>query len=267
MPSDSQFECNNEDCDRDFHEKQAFISHSGRDKALVKTIADIGCTIDVASYLFEFSSEAESMSPHSEDIAEKVVQSDILFVILGEGVSAEYGTQAWIGYEVGVYRGADTASDGTSVEDLYPDRTNKIIAIQDIRQGIKVSVPSLDAILLFDFSADERWEQYKRMAWVMTGLGNLGEFFREGNQFQREFMKANVKCTYRKCKGEYETWIGIQDANKLGKRINLICQNPIIQAECTIECPSCDQMVTRVFTQMLGTDVTSNVVPSNIQDL
>ena len=58
-----------------------------------------------------------------------------------------------------------------------------------------------------------------------------------------------MKCG--NCKSGYDAWIAKDDAHKLGKGFNEINEGPELHAECTIECPSCEKMVTRVFVQML----------------
>ena len=253
MPSSSEFICNNENCEQEFHEKQAFISHSGQDKCLALTIADKGCEIGIASYLFEFSPDTGGQIPPAEVLAQRVAESDAVFVLLGECVSKAFWTQAWIGFEIGVARGAEINFDETSMEEMERQTygpLNKVIVLQDIRQGIEVCVPSLDAILLLDVNLNDSWNEYSNMAWIITRL-SLEEFFSRGNDFQQNVLKANVRCGNVKCKSEYEAWIPISDAGKVGEGCNPISNCPIVRAECTFECPSCDQMVTRVFSQML----------------
>ena len=245
MSSSSNFACNNNNCNEVSHDKQVFISHAAKDKELADKIADAGCRIGVASYLFELSPDSYSENPPASAIEENVAASDAVLVLLSDAVSKAYWTQAWIGFEVGVMRGTNIANRLTAFNGYFSKR---IFVLQDIRQGIEVSVPQLDALLVFDFGNDEGWNLYQDMIWVIT-LRNGVEFYKKGNEFRQATMNANVKCD--NCRSEYDALIVINDAMRLGKAFNPISNNPIIQAECTIECPSCDKMVTRIFTQML----------------
>ena len=233
------------------HDKQVFISHAAKDKQLARKIAEEGCKIGITSYLYELSPESLAKSPPAETIERQIIASGVVFVLLSESMSEAYWTQAWIGFEIGVARGVFRLPETLSIY------RNRIVVLQDINQGIKVSIPQLDVVFLFDFNNQAGWDQYKDMTWVLTLKENSSmesglAFFQKGNEFQESTMKANVKCDNVGCKSEYEAWIAIEDAGKLGKALNPVpTALPRYQAECTIECPSCDQVVTRIFTQML----------------
>ena len=266
MSSNRLFDCK-ECCEG--HEKQAFISHASKDEKIARSIAKACCNAEVAPYLFEFSPDFSSLDIPADTLSERVRESNILFVLLGEQVSRAFWTQAWIGFEIGVARGMDIESNREIWNGYFGTR---VIAVQDIRQGIEVSVPRLDALLLFDFNSDETWNEFEDAVRFLTPLddnqrsvrtvnydnpepieGPSIQEFHYGNKFRQSIIKANVIC--KNCKNQYEIWVAIQDVEKLGMGFNPINDAPVVQAECTVECPSCDKMVTQIFTQNLGSDV------------
>ena len=221
------------------HDRQAFVSHASDDVDIAEQLRRACCQIGVAPYLFELSPEVSTQRVPADAIAQQVADSDFLFVLLGKSVSEAYWTQAWIGFEVGITK-------DLAIETNLP---KSVIVLQDIRQGIRVSVPMLDALFLFDFASYQGWEQYKGLVLVLAKLGNSGEFYKVANRFRSSTMKANIKCG--NCKSQYEAWIAVQAVDKLGKGLNPVKDGPVLHAECTIDCPSCDKMVTRYFRQML----------------
>lgn len=237
------------------HEKQVFISHAGSDKNLARDIANAGCKIGVASYLFEYAPNPDGQSTPAESIAEEIVNSDAVFVLLSDAVSEAYWTQSWIGFEIGLARGSDIArapkDHGSYLAKSYFYR--KIIVLQDIRQGIKASIPWLDVLVLFDFTDEKGWEQYRNLLWVIALKDAPLEFFQRGNQFRSRFMVASIKCNNGKCRSEYEAWIAIRDARKIRGIYRAITGQPVIHAEYTLECPSCDERITSCFRQGLPT--------------
>ena len=266
MSSKSRFNCDR--CNKS-HEKQAFISHASKDKKIVSAIAKASCNAEVAPYLFEFSSDFSASNMPADILGKRVRESNILFVLLGDSVSKAFWTQAWIGYEIGVARGIDIAEDRTNWHGYSGTR---VIGVQDIHQGIEVSVPRLDALLLFDFNSNEMWNEFEDAIRFLTPEDDCNrpikkwnydcpppiempsvQDFAYGNKFRQSVIKANVLC--KNCKSQYEAWIAIQDLEKLGMGFNPINDAPVVQAECTVECPSCDKMVTQVFTQMLPSNV------------
>lgn len=251
------------------HPKQAFISHASSDREVANQIGEACCFSKVAPYLFEFSADYSARIGPAETLAKRISESAIHFILISPSIS-KYWTQAWIGYEIGVSRGADIGA-GTST----PYFSKKIIAIDNIKQGVPGSLPSLDALLLFDFSSNERWSELQKAIRFLTpmysntnteggirkvdytkpaaneSLGDIG--FAVGNAAQEALLKANVKC--ENCRSEYEAWIAIKDTPKLDKAFNQFSEIPVVLAECTIECPSCDKMVTRVFRQMMPSNL------------
>ena len=252
------------------HPKQAFISHASIDKEVATQIGEACCYSGVAPYLFEFSADYSARIGPAETLAKRISESAIHFILISPSIS-KYWTQAWIGYEIGVSRGTDIGA-GTST----PYFSKKIIAIDNIKQGVPGSLPSLDALLLFAFRSEERWSELQKAIRFLTpmysntnteggirkvdytnpaaneSLGDIG--FAVGNAAQEALLKANVKC--ENCLSEYEAWIAIKDAPKLGRAFNGWLPNTQgYLAECTIECPSCDKMVTRVFRQMMPSDL------------
>ena len=254
IPSNQEFSCS---ACWATHTEQVFISHAGRDEKLAKTIAKKSCEIGIAPYLFEFDSKSKTQSPPAEVIAKEIVASNTVFVLLSESMSKAYWTQAWVGYETGVMYGADIALYNQSYGD-YMDSSyfrRKIVVAQDIHQGIKVSVPRLDALVLFDFTNEGSWEQYQNILAVVN-LIDTPDFYKIGNQFRPNFMKASIKCDNDKCRNEYEAWVAIKDAANLGNNYELIAMEPRIHVKYRIQCPSCGETVTRCFEQGLQGNLT-----------
>lgn len=233
---------------RKSHTKQAFISHSSKDTEILKSIRMACCDGEVAPYLYECSPEFSGPTPPSGVIASAIENSELILVVPGKSVSEAYWTQAWIGFEIGVRVGINIANrmEYTLTPDYFEKR---IIVIQDIRQGIKVTIPRLRAIALFDFDSADSWKAASDTIRFLAEIPQLNEIFRLGNENQQAQMKASVKCENPKCKSAYEARITIADSSKLRKGYNLIYDPYILRfkAECTIECPSCDQMVTGTF--------------------
>ena len=241
---------------RKSHTKQAFISHASKDKEIVKRIRKACCASKVAPYLYEFSDEFSASNVPANILAKKVEESGIIFVVLGDSVSEAYWTQSWIGFEIGVAIGVNnaTAMKYTQPSDYF---SRRIVVIQDVSQGIRVSIPRLDVLFLFDFDSNDRWNEFQNAVRVLAVLpeteSSMYDTFSSGNKIQQSLMNANVKC--ENCKSEYEAWITIDDAKKLDKAFNQFSKIPVVLAECTIECPSCDKMVTRVFKQMMPSNL------------
>lgn len=243
MPSHYGFECT---VCANRHEKQAFISHAQKDKDLAEEVRRACCEVNVASFLFEFSLESETQAPPAEVISREIANSELTFVVLGESVSSRFWTQAWIGFEIGVSKGLDIATESVGYN------SKKVIVLQDIRQGIEVTVPRLDALFLFDFKSSDGWVNYRGLVQFLTRTGPSVEFFRAGNKFREYVMKAEVECEYESCKSRYVAWIAIDDASSLRVPMTGIANDGILfESTCTIECPSCFKTVTRPFVQML----------------
>lgn len=243
MSSHNRFECTT--CGNR-HEKQAFISHARKDKELAERVRHACCEVSIASFLFEFSPESETQIPPAEVISKEIARSDLTFVVLGESVSSKFWTQAWIGFEIGVSKGIDVARESTG------HNSKKVIVLQDIRQGIEVTVPRLDALFLFDFESAEGWTNYRGLVQFLTRTGPSLEFFKSGNRFREYVMKAEVKCGNESCKSTYVGWIAIDDAPRLPAPMATNAnEEGLFQATCTIECPSCYKTVTCTFVQML----------------
>ena len=252
IESTSLYPCNY--C-RKSHTKQAFISHSRKDTEIVKSIKKACCASKVAPYLYEFSDEFSVSNVPADILAKKVEESEFIFVVLGDSVSKAYWTQAWIGFEIGVAVGVNNATEMEYTK-TPKNFSRRIVVIQDVKQGIEVSVPRLDALFLFDFDSTDRWNELQNAVRVLAVLpkseSSFCDTFSSGNRIQQSLMMDKVRC--ENCRSEYEAWIAIKDA-KLGKGFNRINDPKDLRfkAECTIECPSCDQMVTGTFMRAMPT--------------
>ncbi len=221
------------------HNTQAFVSHSRKDQAIKQKLAKACCDVGVAPYMYEFSPEYNSSASPADDLSIEIERSKVLFVLLGEAISSVFWTQAWIGFEVGIFK---------ALKD--PQRNLEYAFVfQDIRQDIEVCVPTLDILYLFDFNSDTGWDQCRGLVEVIEMGPSSGKFHKEANRFRTATLKANVKCD--NCKSEYEAWIAKRNACLLGKGFNLLNHGPEMLAECTTKCPSCGKLVTRCFAQML----------------
>ena len=228
------------------HEKQAFVSHARKDKDLAEKVRNACCEVNIASFLYEFSPEVDTETPPAEVISREIARSDIVFVLLGESVSSKFWTQAWIGFEIGVSKGIDIATESLGFD------SKRVIVLQDIRQGIEVTVPRLDALFLFDFESAGGWNNYRGLVQFLTRTGTSFAFFRAGNRFREYVMKAEVKCGNESCKSKYVSWIAIDDAPRLPVPMTTNANDEgLFEATCTIECPSCFKTITRSFVQML----------------
>ena len=221
------------------HEKQAFISHASKDIEIANKVKKACCQAGVKPYLFEFSPDALARTAPSDSIALNVAASENIYVLLSDSVSQAYWTQAWIGYELGISKGFTMATN----------KITNVIVVQDIRQGLCVSIPQLDVLFLFDFDLNTGWNQYQGLIQVSNRANPHRDFYKKANRFRMATLATKVKC--ENCKSEYEAWIDMADALKLGKRLNLISMRPEFRAECTVDCPSCDKIVTRNFKPML----------------
>ena len=142
MSSESGYECC--ECGQG-HRRQAFISHAGKDAEIAKEAAKACCAAQVTPYLFEYSAEfSQPAIDNARTIAKEIKSSDIFLVVLSPSVSEAFWTQAWIGFEIGVSIGADIASSGL-------EKKNYLSSKVFVHQEIKVSVPRVDVLFLFDF--------------------------------------------------------------------------------------------------------------------
>ena len=242
------------ECQR-HHPRQAFISHAGKDKDIAKEAAKACCAAQVKPYLFEYSPEfSKPAIDNARTIASEINNSDIFLVVLSQSVSRAFWTQAWIGFEIGVSIGAAIASNGTS--NYF---TGRIIVLQDIQQAIKVSVPRVDVLSLFDFSQswDDTRDLIKFVAAYMSEPAS--EVFRRGNDLRERMMTGRVTCGKETCKSRYEVVMPTKDSEQLGFKIrwNKIQLRRMRwiekgrRAESTLMCPSCGEKVNCELTRSL----------------
>ena len=216
------------------HVNQAFISHSSKDSHIARKTAMACCNAGVIPYLYECSTDFyNGLSPR--DVLEtRVKQSEILLVLLGPGMSGQFPTQSWIGHEIGLFR------DSTAVDSDFQEYfSRRVIVVGDVRQGIETTIPRLDALLLFDFSADEEWDLLNDVIRFLVGSDDSDlEFFSLANAIRERIMSNSVRCDNETCRNEYDVWLRTEDANLLDDRIEWIHEG--IKANCQIECPSCE---------------------------
>ena len=239
------------------HPQKAFISHAGKDAEIAKEAAKACCETHVAAYLFEYSREfSEPAIDNARTIANEISNSDVFLVVLSPSVSEAFWTQAWIGFEIGVSIGSAIASQNLGTGDYFSGR---IIVLQDIRQEIKVSVPRVDILFLFDFSRtwDDTQELLKFISAYMSEPSD--QFYQIANELRARMMTGKATCENETCKGVYDVVLPIEHADRLGfsiwwngiqrKRIRWIEKG--FQAQCALKCPSCGQKVNCKLTRSL----------------
>ena len=234
-------------CDvcQETHPARAFISHAKDDAEIASRVREASCHAQVSPYLFEYTQDKPPSLTPAQVLGDAIASSTIVLVVLGPAISEVYWTQAWIGFEIGVSKGFDIGRETTN---NYVSK--KIVVLEDIRQGIKVSVPSLDALWLFDFETDENWEEYSQLIQFLTLTGDSKEVFQAGNQFRLRNMEATILC--QNCNSAYACWIRTDDQVKLEIAPELTdIQNLPLQANCTVTCPSCQKAVSGQFKRML----------------
>ena len=78
---------------------QVFVSHSKRDVTIRQFFDSIFADTKVAAVRMEFE---ELHSTPSVDIRNRIMQSDALFVLLGQNLTFSQYTENWVGFEVGI---------------------------------------------------------------------------------------------------------------------------------------------------------------------
>ncbi len=236
------------DCE-ERHPRQAFISHAGKDAEIVREIAKSCCAAQITPYLFEYSAEfSQSNIDKARTIANEINNSDIFLVVLGPSVSNAYWTQAWIGFEIGVSIGVDLASDKTRERDYF---SSKIFVLRDIHQEIKVSVPRVDVLFLYDFS--QSWDDIRDLLTFMSAYisASGAQVFQLGNALRQRIMTGKAKCENATCEGDYDVVIPFNSARALEsweqcndkefKKLQWIKKE--FQAKFNLSCPSCGKKV------------------------
>ena len=252
MPPMSEYQCS--EC-QTCHPRQAFISHSGKDSGIAKEAAKACCAALVTPYVFEYSAEfSQPAIDNARTIANEINNSDIFLVVLSPSMSGAFWTQAWIGFEIGVSIGAAIASTGTS--NYF---TGRIIVLQDIQQDIRVSVPRVDLLFLFDF--DRTWDDIQDLLVFISAYMSEAnsEVFHDGNKLRARMMTGRVACGNETCKSSYEVVMPVKDTEHLGfkiwwnkiqvKRMRWVEKN--LHARFILKCPSCGEKVTCELTRSL----------------
>ena len=244
MPPTSEYKC----CEcQEWHPRQAFISHAAKDEEIAKEAARACCAAQVTPYLFENSAAfSQPAIDNARTIAEEIINSDIFLVVLSQSMSEAFWTQAWIGFEIGASIGAAIASEGMS--NYF---TSRIIVLQDIQQDIKVSVPRVDVLCLFDFS--QTWNDIQDIVGFISAYMSepAGGVFRLGNALRERMMTGRVTCGNETCKGCYEVVIPFKDTEHLESKVwcNDISLKRLqwiekgLRAESILMCPSCGKTV------------------------
>ena len=218
------------------HERQMFISHASRDKELAEVVASSCCDVSVAPYLFEYSHEIKTSDPPAQAIAQQILNSNALIVLASKGIEKPW-IQAWIGFEAGIVHGANASADSqTNRRHHHPQRA---ITLQSTEGRIEACIPWVDVLILFDFSDDNGWKQYRNLVIALTLYANT---FSAGNEFRENYLIAKIRCA--SCKSVYESWIAIDD---IGQNTRRVSDWPLI-VERDIDCPSCECRTTGRFT-------------------
>lgn len=220
------------------HTKQAFISHASKDQILAQHIAAACCQGEARPFLFERERISDNTAPIADTIAAEIINSAIQFILLGPEVSNKPWTQAWIGYEIGISRGADRG-EGKLISEEYFAR--KLIVIEDIEQSIQVCVPYLHVLLLFDYNNQKRWQELEDLVRFFADTiptSATSPFYKAGNRLRSKLLiTKNIKCSNQNCgSAPYEVWVFKEDISKLPSGI---WNNDTRIATAKIKCPSC----------------------------
>jgi len=234
----TSFMCNH--CGKQ-HREQAFISHARRDEQVVQHIAHACCRGGAFPFLFERERPPPNGLAPEEPIADKVateiIRSRVQFVLLGPEVSKKFWTQAWIGYEIGVSRGADRAVGKLKQEEYFAKR---IVVIEDTPQAVEVCVPYLHALLLFDYSNPTRWQEFEDLVRFLADTTPTSlEFYKAGNRWRSRLLttRSKVHCSNLNCgSAPYDVWVFKEDA---GSFTSPSSGEDNRKAIATIKCPSC----------------------------
>ena len=253
MNSSSEYKC----CEcQEWHPRQAFISHAGKDAEIAKEVARACCAAQVTPYLFENSAAfSQPAIDNARTIAEEIINSDIFLVVLSQSMSEAFWTQAWIGFEIGVSIGVDIASGGPEKKNYL---SSKVFVLQDIHKEIKVAVPRVDVLLLFDFS--RTWDDTSDLlAFVSAYMSESPDVLQLGNTLRQRMMTGTARCANGNCKGCYEVVMPSKDAEPLESKV--WCSDPSlkklqwidkgIRAKSTLKCPSCGEKVSCELTRSL----------------
>ena len=247
MPSSPDNQC----CKRENeHPLQAFISHARKDQDIAKKAAQACCAADVRPFLFEYSAESRQLGiDNARTIAKKIIDSHIIVVVLSKSISKAYWTHAWIGFEIGAAVGAHIASIRVQGGNYFSGR---IIVFQHIHHNIKVSIPRVDDLFLFDFNRP--WEDVRELLKFISAYVSqpIGELSRIGYALKLRMLTGTASCKNDMCNGSYQMVVPFEDVShpKFGMRWNWLHRKKIWWdkneniAKCTMKCPSCGQKVT-----------------------
>ena len=191
MANNPKVKCRN--CDG-VHARQAFISHASRDEQIVDAAQEACCRAGVAPYLFEFSREfSQPNIDVARTIADEIKDSEFFLVLLSPSVSNASWTQAWIGFEIGVYIGTESRSGQATGPNYFPPN---IFVIQDIRQEVDVAVPRVDVLLLFDFESGSGWTYLRDLIrfMILERSDDSYGFFSLGNELRQQALSAKATC-------------------------------------------------------------------------
>ena len=222
------------------HGERVFISHAREDGLLANQIATTCCHAGAAPFLFEREPSALAGQPIADKISSEVLKSRVQFVLLGPKVSNRYWTQAWIGFEIGVSRGADIGKYKIEHREYF---SRRIIVVQDIKQSKKVCIPYMHVLLLLDYRNRKRWQQLEKLVIFLsdTATSTL-DFFKAGNQFRWEILATTSKVNCSKSCGAapYEVLVFKKDVRRLRcAKVDPSDKKVVAQ----IICPSCQTKV------------------------
>lgn len=254
MSSESGYKCC--ECGQK-HRRQAFISHAGKDEEIAKEAAKACCAAQVTPYLFEYSAEfSQPAIDNARTIAKEIKSSDIFLVVLSPSVSEAFWTQAWIGFEIGVSIGVDIASGGPEKKNYL---SSKVFVIQDVHQEVKVSVPRVDVLFLFDFG--RTWDDTRDLLEFASAYmsESPGRVFQLGAPLRQRMMTGTASCANGNCKGDYDVVMPTKDAEQLESKVwcDDLCLKKLQwiekgrQAKSNLKCPSCGEKVNCELTRSL----------------
>ena len=228
------------------HARQAFVSHASRDEQIADAAQEACCRAGVAPYLFEFSREfSQPNIDIARTIAGEIKDSEFFLVLLSPSVSNAFWTQAWIGFEIGVYVGTESRSGLATNSNYFPPN---IFVIQDIRQEVSVAVPRIDVLLLFDFESGNGWTYLRDLIrfMILERSDDSYGFFSLGNELRQQIISTKATCGNQSCRSMYDVLVLARDLELMQTRMSLAGEG--IRANAIVKCPSCGQDIEALTT-------------------
>jgi len=121
-----------------------FISHSRKDKELIRAIDDIFRSVDVTPLFMEFTPESK---PPYKKIEENVTKSNAVFLFLTENVISSEYTKNWISFEGGLAKKAN----------------KELFVVEDVNNRIHFPVSYVTDYILYEPTEIGDWRTIQKI--------------------------------------------------------------------------------------------------------